>query len=72
VVVLALLIIFGCSFIVLTGVNELVINAIVKLCVVVNFVLTILISAPGCKFDHFLLRLHRCHFKSFLEELLHV
>ena len=57
---------------VLSRVDEFVVNAIVQLSIVIDFILPILVSAPRCKFKNVLLRLHWRHLENRFEELVDV
>ena len=58
ILLLALLVIFG-GFAVFRAVHELVVNAVIQLCVVVNFILAVLVSTTGLKLEHFFDVTHR-------------
>jgi len=42
-------------------VDELVVDTVIQLCVIINFVLTVLVPTPCREFYHFFLLLHFCH-----------
>jgi hypothetical protein len=49
-----------------------VVHAIVQLGIVVDLVLSILVTTSSCELEQFLLVLHGCHLESLLEELVYV